>query len=259
MFVFLNEREFSPEYGDMQHIVIITSLLPLKNSQTNEDTEKLNISRAQSRCHFCTYTRCTLLLILLLAYCLIIFFVGSTVNLLISDIFICIVCDSSKQKHNICLVICTIISFKAWLYCYTSYCYINISIVIFVMARGICKAFKKRKGVGGRGKKKVDTSNRLCDIPNIATPSQPSPTVAKELKPPKVTSSKKKIDFSEYDKYEYESDPSYKNEIIDISILSEQLLQNTLCKNCKQNGLQISSENRVGLASKLVLFCYDNI
>ncbi|KAG8291178.1 hypothetical protein J6590_108179 [Homalodisca vitripennis] len=112
------------------------------------------------------------------------------------------------------------------------------------MPRPTYKVTKSRKGVGGRGKKKVvpvESSNpTLLPVPGNA-------------KQKKESSSKKKIYFSGYAKFD--SEPSYKNEIIDLSILSEQLLQNTLCKNCKQNGLQISSENHVGLASKLVLYC----
>lgn len=69
----------------------------------------------------------------------------------------------------------------------------------------------------------------------------------------KESSLKKKIDFSEYNKYD--SNPCYKNEIIDVSVLSEQLLQNSPCKICKQNGLQIHSENHVGPASELGVSC----
>lgn len=121
------------------------------------------------------------------------------------------------------------------------------------MPRLSYKVTKSRKGIGGRGKVKVVNCNPVSGRPSLVsltTPSQPRPAVAKNAK---VSSSKKKIDLSEYDYYI--SDPSYKNEIIDLSILSEQLLQNTLCKNCKQTGLRIHSANHVGLASKLVLSC----
>lgn len=44
--------------------------------------------------------------------------------------------------------------------------------------------------------------------PNLATPSQPRPPVAKDSN---ESSSKKKIDLSEDDKYD--SDPSYKTQV----------------------------------------------
>lgn len=92
------------------------------------------------------------------------------------------------------------------------------------MLRPSYKVPKSRKGIGGRGKTKLVNCDPVSGRPSLATPSQTRPPVTKE------SSSKKKIDLSEYDKYD--SDPSYKNEIIDLSILSEQLLQNSLCKIC---------------------------
>ncbi|XP_046680753.1 uncharacterized protein LOC124367720 [Homalodisca vitripennis] len=118
------------------------------------------------------------------------------------------------------------------------------------MPRAIGKITKSRKGIGGRGKKKVVNSNNATE--SAETP-QPRPNLPETCKPYKVSSSSKKIDFSEYDKYDI--DNSYKNELIDLSILSDILLQNTICKNCKQYGLQIRSENCVGLASTLILHC----
>lgn len=116
------------------------------------------------------------------------------------------------------------------------------------MPRFSSKITKNRKGVGGRGKKKqvglIPTTSSLDVTPN--------PTSTK-LQPTKVSSSTKKIDLSEYDNYN--TDVNYKNEIIDISILSDILQENSLCKYCKKSGLHMTSVNNVGLASNLELSC----
>lgn len=82
------------------------------------------------------------------------------------------------------------------------------------------KVTLRKKGISGRWKSKVVNCDPLTGRPNLDTPSQPRPPVTKDSK---KSSSKNKIDFSEYD-----SEPSYKNEITDLSILPEQLLKNSL-------------------------------
>lgn len=71
------------------------------------------------------------------------------------------------------------------------------------MPRAIGRLSKSRKGIGGRGKKKVVSNNATVS----PTTSQPRPTLHENSKPSKVSSSSKKIVFSEYDNY----DSSYKN------------------------------------------------
>lgn len=114
------------------------------------------------------------------------------------------------------------------------------------MPRFSCKITKSRKGVGGRGRKKEVGLTLNTNALYV------SPT-STNLQPTKVSSSTKKIDYSEYDNYN--TDPNYKNEIVDISILSDILHENSLCKYCKKNGLEIKSVNNVGLASNLKLSC----
>lgn len=121
-------------------------------------------------------------------------------------------------------------------------------ISVLEMPRYSGKVTKSRKGVGGRGKKKIIIVDSSLD----ACPSTPTPNSI-DTRPKKVSSSTKKIDITEYNRYE--CDGNFKNEIIDINILSEKLQESSLCKNCKKNGLQVRSSNYKGLASKLEIFC----
>lgn len=113
------------------------------------------------------------------------------------------------------------------------------------MPRASYKISKGRKGIGGRGKKKIPSEQLE---PSLASPSS-SDDHRPRPHPLMVSSSAKKIDYDEYDFFN-RSNENY-NEVIDISTLSERLL----CKGCKKNGLQIRSTTCVGLASNLELFC----
>jgi hypothetical protein len=77
------------------------------------------------------------------------------------------------------------------------------------MPRYSGKVTKSRNGVGGRGKKKiiiVDSTLDGCSSTNTPRPNSSDP------RPKKVSSSTKKIDITEYNRYECNG--NFKNEII---------------------------------------------
>lgn len=108
------------------------------------------------------------------------------------------------------------------------------------MPRCSNKLTKSRKGVGGR--------KRRGEVDAVSTPR---PKLVSN--PSKVSSSTKKIQFANYDGFTDTS--STVNEVIDVSILSQKLFENSLCKKCKKGGLKLKSNSHAGLASKLELFC----
>lgn len=114
------------------------------------------------------------------------------------------------------------------------------------------KLTKKRKGIGGR---KIVRSNNdeseAVPVPECEGTPRPRPPSTRTSQ--QISSSSKKIQLDKYKRFL--TDDDYENEIVNMNILSDQLFSSSLCKECKQNGLQMRATKHFGLAFEMEIFC----
>jgi hypothetical protein len=114
------------------------------------------------------------------------------------------------------------------------------------MPRSTNRLTKKRKGIGRKPRNLQSSTETDSTSPSCSASNTCHKTT--------LSSSKKNLSKSDWDKYECNDSDVY--EFINIDIFSEVLAKVTLCKSCKSCGLQLrNTKVHVGVASQLELYC----